>query len=98
MNEAERAAFAEHPELRWLAALRDRGGWRFTHHHGVAATGIRTWPDGTTDALVIRGPGEACGQRTDPGGRAVWTRGGTLAEVVAGLLELSPPGQRLWTP
>ncbi len=110
MDEAELAAFAEHPELRRLAELRDRGGWLFVHHPDVSMMGFRTWPDGSGDVLIVLSLTDARALRREPAGGLVWQREGGMAEVLDGLLELPPPGDpraprlvtgigpSLWTP
>jgi hypothetical protein len=96
VNEGERAAFAAHPYLHRLAALRDRGGWRFVHREDASGnidltTGHRAWPDGSADIVNYTGPTEARAWRTNHDGAVVWTRVGRLVDVVDGLLELPPP-------
>ena len=96
VHDRERAALAAHPELLHLAVLRDRGGWRFLHRDDepgvtVLITGVREWPDGTTDALGLRSATDAQAVRLDPEGEVAWKRSGTLVDVVGGLLELAPP-------
>jgi len=73
-------------------------------------TGSRMWPERWSDALAIRGQGDAKGFRCDPVGGVVWQREGGLVEVVEGLVELPGPDEpgapqlvksrapRLWVP
>jgi hypothetical protein len=95
MNDAERAAFATHRVLRLLAALRDRGGWRFTHREQdgdvVLINGIRVWPHGWADALGVLAETDAQATRVNPDGELVWERTGDLTYVLEGLLELPAP-------
>jgi hypothetical protein len=92
VSDPEEAAFAAHPELRMLAALRDRGGWLFVHHQDVTTMGFRTWPDGSGDALIIQSLTDARALRRDPAGCLVWEREGGMVTVLDALLELPPPG------
>lgn len=89
------AAFAEFPELRRLVDLRD-GGWLFVPHRVDGELdrldAVRTWGDGTADAIMINYITDAAALRIDPGGGLVWMRDGTLAEVIDALLTLPPPG------
>ena len=99
-TDRDEAAFAVHPELRRLAELREGGGWLFTHfdvEHEVTelTTGVRVWPDGSADALGVRGLTEVQAARTNPLGELVWKREGDLASVLDELLELPPPGHPL---
>lgn len=92
----QQAAFVAHPELRHLAELRDSGGWTFRHYDSEPevtelTTGVRVWPDGSADALGIRGESDAQAVRTNPLGELVWKREGDLAFVLNALLELQPP-------
>jgi hypothetical protein len=87
-----------------LAALRGLGdlraaGWLFvpvTEDGAVVELrGLRTWPHGWMDVLLLRDVSDAAGVRADPGGRIRWRREGSLSEVIDGLLVL--PAPRLWT-
>jgi hypothetical protein len=108
------AALAEFPELSRLDALRS-AGWSFIpmfdrDERLVEVRGVRTWPDGSADAVLIRYITDAAGLRVDPAGGIVWQRDGDLAEIVDGLLALPAPGAdgaprlvkgagpALWTP
>lgn len=92
------AAFPEYQEVQRLAELSARGGWRFAVTHDVEGkqppfiTGVRAWPDGSADLLVVRDFTAAEARRTNPDGGIVWRYGGAgLGDVVDGLLELAPP-------
>jgi hypothetical protein len=89
------AAFAEFPELRRLIDLRD-GGWLFVPRRVDGELdrldAVRTWPDGSADAIMINYVTDAAALRIDPSGGLVWMREGTLAEVADALLTLPPPG------
>jgi hypothetical protein len=96
MNEAEQLAVTLYPELRRLAELRDGGGWRFVHKEAepgvvVLTQGVRVWPDGSAEALGVRGQTDAQARRTNPDGEVVWEREGDLAYVIEELIELPPP-------
>jgi hypothetical protein len=89
-------ALAMFPELQRLADLRD-AGWSFvpvTDDGGevVELRGVRAWPDGYADALMVRYTTDAAGLRCNDTGALVWQREGGLAEVVDGLLTLPAPG------
>jgi hypothetical protein len=87
--------FAEFPELRRLVVLREAGWIFFPRGDGarlVQLHGVRTWPDGSSDGLMVRFTTDAGALRTDPAGGLVWQRDGGLAEVVDALLTLPPPG------
>jgi hypothetical protein len=103
-----------HPGLALLVDLRD-ADWVFIHRQddqGVdQIDAFRTWPNNYLDAISVRSATDANGLRTitDEHG-IVWSRAGTLDDVVHGLLELPTPGARnaprlvvaraprLWTP
>jgi hypothetical protein len=104
---------AEFPELGRLVDLRE-AGWLFVPKVSgddlVRLDAIRTWPDGTADALMIRFTTDAGAFRITPAGDRVWQHDGGLAEVVDAVLALPLPGAlgapslvlgaapRLWTP
>lgn len=91
------AAYPEYRELQRLADLRDVGGWQFTMQHNVDdehatfITGVRGWPDGSADLLVVRNFTAARARRTNPAGGVVWRHEGGMGEVVDSLLELPAP-------
>lgn len=91
------AEYPEYRELQRLADLRDQGGWHFTGQHNVEGdeatfiTGVRGWPDGSADLLVVRNFTEARARRTNQAGGTVWRLEGGLGEVIDGLLELPAP-------
>jgi hypothetical protein len=94
---ARAAALAAFPELRHLLDLRD-AGWHFFPRTDVdgelfEVRGVRTWPgSGTADAIMVRYTTDAAALRTNDDGMIVWQPEGGLAEVVEGLITLSPPG------
>ena len=114
MRSVDQAAVREFPVLQWLIRLREEGGWTFVpiHTDGVLIllTGVRTWPDGWSDAFAMRDAGEARAYRCNPVGDVVWCREGDTAEALGGLLDLPAPtdpraprlaigtAPRLWTP
>lgn len=84
------------PELRGLVDLR-RAGWVFAPRWDrggelVQLDGIRTWPDGSADAIRVVYTTDAGALRINRDGGLVWQREGTLADVVGGLLSLPAPG------
>lgn len=88
-------ALAVFPELARLADLCDTG-WSFTPAHDDAGkllqlNGVREWPGGHVDALRVRFVSDAAAMRCDQHGEVLWTSEGTLADVVDGLMGLSPP-------
>lgn len=93
-------ALAAHPELASLMALNGTWGWmpppRDESGEPTELHGIRTWPNsGEVDAIRIRTSTDAMGVRVDAEGGVLWQREGGLVEVVNGLRELPPPGDRL---
>jgi hypothetical protein len=81
----------------------------------VRMDGMRVFPDPDQpesdwiDTVVVLGEMDAKALRANPDGDVVWDAEGTLADVVAGPLELPPPGVpgaprlvrarfRLWRP
>jgi len=94
-------AFAEYPEsqeVQRLADLGAQGGWRFAIEHEVegeqapSISGVRAWPDGSADLLVVLNYTIALARRTNPAGGIVWRHGPAgLGDVVDSLLELVPP-------
>ncbi|PRX48697.1 hypothetical protein B0I33_104515 [Prauserella shujinwangii] len=78
-----------------LAVLRE-AGWQFLPviDEGGELTelrGVRAWPTGHADALLVRDATDAAGLRCDANGGVVWQREGGLPEVIDGLLTLPPP-------
>jgi hypothetical protein len=83
-----------------LTNLLQSGAWMITGHggtdddraaHSVWLNGIRVWPDGSADSLVVEAFHTARAERTDIKGSVVWRSSGHLADVLAELLELKPP-------
>nr|BFF01844.1 hypothetical protein GCM10020241_35190 [Streptoalloteichus tenebrarius] len=101
MNATDQAAVDAFPELAHLITLRN-GGWRFLppltrDGRPVEVDGFREWPGGWRDVIGVRSPTDVTGLRMtdeDPPG-IVWEHDGHLGEVVATLLTLPPPGDRL---
>jgi hypothetical protein len=60
-------------------------------HNSVWLNGVRVWPDGSADSLVVEAFDAARAERTDIKGSVVWRSSGHLADVLAELLELKPP-------
>lgn len=108
------AAVREFPSLQRLVDLRDRGGWAFLPIHDdnvlILLTGVRVWPDGSSDAFAIRDAADARAYRCNPVGGVVWLLEGDTTEVLDGVLGLPNPSDpraprlvigtapRLWTP
>lgn len=87
----------EYPELQRIIDL-CAAGWCFVPRvecgEMAELRGVRTWPGGWADALLVRYVTDARGVRVDHAGGITWQREGTLAEVVDGLLTLPAPGDR----
>jgi hypothetical protein len=96
MNRLELAACLLYPELQHLIDLR-QGSWVFqpvlVDGTLMLLTGWRAWVGGWTDAIAIRGQGDAKAYRCDADGGEVWGREGTLDHVIAELFALPPPGE-----
>jgi hypothetical protein len=60
--------------------------------HTTSLHGVRTWPDGSAEALGVLSSTDAQAVRTDPNGEQVFFREGTLVEVIDALVELPAPG------
>lgn len=105
---------AEFLELSRLDELRIVG-WSFhpvfnRHQQLTEVRGVRTWPDGSADALLVRYISDAAAVRVDPAGSLTWQYDGGLVEVIDALLTLPVPGSadaphlvlgaapQLWTP
>jgi hypothetical protein len=88
---AERAALADFPELRHLVDLRT-AGWTFipVGEDGdvIELRGLKVWPSGWVDALLLRDVDDAAALRCDPDGRTTWQRDGTLTGIVEALFAL----------
>lgn len=120
MADAQPLAWAEFPELRRLADLRN-AGWRLFAVKDAEGTvtridGLFVWPDlvypdaDWVDTVMVLSATDAKALRANPDDEVVWTREGTLEDVVDGLLQLPPPGEpgaprlvrgaapRLWKP
>ncbi|GAB3494584.1 hypothetical protein [Amycolatopsis cihanbeyliensis] len=102
------------PHIAALVRSMDEG-FRFLHlRDGAEVTAIHAerWRHGAVDAFTVREPEMAFGLRLRtedyPHGDPLWQRCGSVAEVVAGLLELPPhggpgaptrtAGARMWLP
>ena len=88
-------ALAAEPDLGWLAQLTLQG-WRWltpvSDDQGVTLIhAIRAWPEGSCDALRIHSATNAEATRTNLDGDVVWTRTGTMMDLVAAAGELPPP-------
>ena len=109
---SEADAIRAYPELDALRTIRD-AGWRFRprldrYRNLDGIDGWRDWPGGWRDAIGIRSSTDACAIRLFVD-ELVWDVSGTLADVVAELLELPAPSDPaaprlavgsapLWTP
>jgi hypothetical protein len=84
-------------ELAALDGLRDlrEAGWVFVpitdNGDVVELRGLRIWPLGWADVLLLRDVNDAAGVRADATGRVVWRQEGSLTEVIDGLLVLPAP-------
>jgi hypothetical protein len=90
-----------YPELADLIRLRD-AGWRFIPVNTadgapVELDGFRAWPGGWVDGIRICSGTNVLGIRTSPDEppAITWERTGTLPQVVAELLVLPAPRDRL---
>jgi len=90
-----------YPELAGLITLRD-SGWRFlpvdtADGRPVELDGFRAWPGGYVDGLRIYSATNVLGIRTAPDEppSVVWEMVDTLPEVIAALLALPVPWDRL---
>jgi hypothetical protein len=70
---------------RWLPPVHDDEGELFE------IRGVRTWPGGWADALRLRDSTDAKAVRCTPLGTVMWSREGTMQDVVDGLLGLPAP-------
>jgi hypothetical protein len=89
-KEAVHTAHSESQALQRLTDLHDAGGWHFTIQKMII-TGVRPWPDGSADLLVLHNFTAAHARRTNPIGGVVWRREGSLEEIADGLLALPAP-------
>ncbi|SHG79848.1 hypothetical protein [Streptoalloteichus hindustanus] len=101
MNVTDQRAVEAFPELGHLIALRNLG-WRFLPplvRNGVPVEvdGFWEWPGGWCDVIRVRDSSEALGLRMTGGRRpgVVWEYEGGMVDVVAALVSLPPPGERL---
>jgi hypothetical protein len=94
LSAVERAAIAEFPALRRLIDLRDAGWTFFARAEDgdvVEIRGLRTWPEGYADVIMVRDVDDAAALRGDHHGSTVWQREGSVAELVDCLITLPPP-------
>jgi hypothetical protein len=94
------AVLHRYPGLAGLVAIVN-SGWRFreiTDERGVdALCGFRHYPDGITDAITIRGEGDAAGLRGRPAANEVIQEPeGTLAYVIDRMLSLPTYDSGVW--
>ncbi|MCG8917512.1 hypothetical protein L6E12_17145 [Actinokineospora sp. PR83] len=92
----DEVAMAAFPQLERLITVSD-AGWMFlpppvADGHSVETHGVRTWPDGSVDAIRVRHDTDAAALRCDREGEITWERGGNLDEVIDGLLTLPAQG------
>lgn len=91
------APLDQSPGLELLIELRDTG-WALqpivVAGEVIVVRGVRTWPDGWTDAIRVRDAADAAGQRRDQTGKVVWRCEGSLVEVVERLRALPVPYRR----
>lgn len=97
LSSFDQAAVALYPGLRRLIDLREQGGWQFLPIYRDGELGliaaVRTWPDGSSAALVVADINDAKAFRCDPAGGEVWSREGGLVDVIEALIELPAPGE-----
>lgn len=89
-------ATAAFPQLMRLTTVPDVG-WVFlpppvADGHSAEAHGVRTWPDGSVDAIRVHHDTDAAALRCDREGEITWEWGGDLNEVIDGLLTLPAHG------
>ena len=77
--------------LQELHDLIGAGGWHPLPGVPGELIFIRPWPDGSVDALAVKGANEALSERTNPAGDPVWRHAGELIEVIARLHTLPAP-------
>lgn len=98
LTETGRRAVLRYPELSRLIALRDGYRWTFTldFQDGELdlVAGGRLWPTGWSEGIAIKSVTDARAFRLDPTSGEVWSREGSLVEVVDALVELPEPGRR----
>jgi len=93
LEDAKKAALRDYPEFAHTLIPAMRVDWKFVPA-GVLCRdfrGFRLWDDYWADAVSIRSASDAYGLRIDPAGMRVWSRTGTLTQVMRALLELPPP-------
>jgi hypothetical protein len=97
LTETDRRAVLRYPELTRLIALRDGYRWTFTldFQDGELnmVAGGRLWPTGWSEGIAIKSLTDARAFRLDPAAGEVWSREGSLVEVVDALVELPIPDQ-----
>lgn len=65
--------------------------WAFVSHHPVLF-GLRVWPDGSIDTLIVLGPELVIGRRDKIGRkRATWSSTGTVERMVQEIKALPDP-------
>jgi hypothetical protein len=77
--------------LRALVALVSTDGWHSLAGSPDLLVYIHPWPDGSTDALAVKGETDALAERTNPDGDPVWRHEGTLTDAIDALREVPPP-------
>jgi len=75
-------------EFARLRAEDDR--WQFKCMFSMSAF-VRTWDDGTDDAVFVLRENNAFGVRHAPDGRQCWGMPGTLRQVVGHMMRLQSP-------
>lgn len=108
----QHAAVQAFPQLRRLVTTHTVPPWAFRPHRSgsgvLLLTGGRAWIDGWNEAIAILNGIDAKAFRLNPDNEEVWSREGTLREVVDGLVDLPAPdhpkaprlakGRCLWRP
>lgn len=98
LSPVERAAVAAFPELLRLIELRRDCDWTLQPIRSVGGdvelvAGARVWPDGWNEAIAIWDTTNVRAFRYNPDGGEVWSREGTLVDVIDSLIDLPAPGE-----
>ena len=94
------SALAGYPELGRILRLLERGQWRVNVYHDESGNvqSVRlSWyyPDGFAECIGILNNTDVTAIRTNPLDEVVWTKSGTLVDVVDTLLAIPVPASPL---